>query len=80
MTTNARPVSGESASKNEFNADNPPADAPIPTTVSPWGRFVGSAGFFASSVLSFFDVLGVEVCADFLFFETIFVRLVTSFS
>jgi hypothetical protein len=73
ITTKAIPVSGESASKKEFNAVNPPADAPIPTTVSLWGRFVGLAGFFASSVLSFFVVLDVGDCGDFLFFEVIFV-------
>ena len=79
MTTKAIPVSGESESNKEFSADNPPADAPIPTMVSPWERFVGSAGFFASRVLSFFVVLDVGGCDDFLFFEAIFARMVTSF-
>jgi hypothetical protein len=53
---------GESASKNEFNGDNPPA------------------GFFASRVLSFFVVWDVAACGDFLSFETILVRMVTSLS
>jgi hypothetical protein len=34
---------------------------------------VGLAGFFASSVLSFFVVLDVGDCGDFLFFEVILV-------
>jgi hypothetical protein len=74
------PVSGESASNNELNAVNPPAEAPIPTMVRPWGRFLGSAGFFASRLLSFFVVLGVGDRGDFVFFEVIFLRMVTTFS
>ena len=41
---------------------------------------MGSAGFFASNVFSFFVALVVWGCGDFLFFEAIFVRMVTSFS
>ena len=41
---------------------------------------MGSTGFFASSVFSFFGVLDVGKGGDFLFFEAIFVQVVTFFS
>ena len=43
---------------------NPPAEAPMPTTVRPRSRFSGSTGAFASIFFVFF--VGFGDCSDFL--------------
>jgi hypothetical protein len=72
-------VSDGMESKNAPNAASPPAEAPIPTTVSRASLFEGSWGAGASSLSGFFvadfgDCLGFVV-----FFSAILLLLVTLF-